>query len=103
MCNGTPSHWNFNTGCNSLEILNCAENHLENLTISDKPNLETVSCKETSLRNLKIEICPNLEFLDFSRQHISPFVDHYSTKLEIRNSEGLSWQRCYCSWLKNFS
>jgi len=57
-------------GCNNLENLDCAENSLQELVVSDKPNLKSISVKENILRKLYISNLPSLEFLDFSRQEI---------------------------------
>jgi len=32
--------------CNNLEILDCAENYLSELVVTDKPELKSISCKE---------------------------------------------------------
>lgn len=55
-------------GCDNLEILDCAENSIEELDVSNLKNLNNLSCKENPyLFVLKIEDCPNLEYLDCSR------------------------------------
>jgi len=54
-------------GCESLEILDCAENSLEELELINLPNLKTVSCKINLIRRLTITNCPNLRQLDASR------------------------------------
>ena len=56
-------------GCDSLEILDCAENiGICDLILIDLPKLHFVSCKENSLKKLQLKNCPKLEYLDFSIQ-----------------------------------
>lgn len=55
-------------GCKSLEILDCAENSIEELDTSNLENLKSLSLKENPyLFVLKIVNCTKLEHLDYSR------------------------------------
>lgn len=56
--------------CKSLEILDCAENGFQKLTLNGLPKLKVFSCKTNSLEKLIINDCPNLSYLDYSFQGI---------------------------------
>src|SRR5205085_3301130 len=53
--------------CNNLEILDCAENYLQELDISNLPKLSFISGKENFfIKDIEIVNCPVLEYLDIS-------------------------------------
>ncbi|CAG8811993.1 29936_t:CDS:2, partial [Racocetra persica] len=56
------------TTCESLIELDCAENSLTELEISNLKNLEFVSCKESQISKLKVDGCSRLTYLDYSVQ-----------------------------------
>jgi len=55
-------------GCEKIKVLDCAENCLVELDISNLPALEFFSAKENSLDRLDATNCPELNYLDISKQ-----------------------------------
>jgi len=62
-------------GCLSLKYLDCAENSIEELILSNHPELNTVSSRNCRIKKLHINNCPNLSYLDFAFQQIFEWID----------------------------
>jgi len=60
--------------CDSLEILDCAENSLEKLDLSNLQNLTFISAKENQLREINAN-SPKITYLDISKQFIDKNAD----------------------------
>ncbi|CAG8821246.1 32627_t:CDS:2, partial [Racocetra persica] len=74
-------------GCDKLEILDCAENNIEELNISNLSKLKQVSCRESKLISINASNCVSLEYLDFS----SNFCLHtYNYDGELKDEENCS-------------
>ncbi|CAG8782759.1 9163_t:CDS:2, partial [Racocetra persica] len=76
-------------GCHSLEELDCAENRINEIDISNLKSLRFVSCRENhySLRKesnadcfLKVVGCENLEYLDCTRNYFLESLDFSGCK-----------------------
>lgn len=74
------------SGCDSLEILDCAENNLKKLDLSNLQNLSFISAKENNLREINAD-SPKITYLDISKQFINK-----NANIEIRD---FYYPECY--------
>jgi len=89
------------TGATSLHTLDCAENRLKELDLSNLPKLNFVSCRANrlfvdSLKSLKLTNCKSLEFLETTLQHdlvVSDFHDCQNLKELYCSSDNFDWRK----------
>ncbi|CAG8526011.1 24633_t:CDS:2 [Racocetra persica] len=87
-------------GCSSLHTLDCAENNLKELDLSDLEKLNFVSCRANrlftnSLKKLKLTNCKSLDFLDTTLQHdlvVSDFRDCQNLKELYCSSDSFDYE-----------
>jgi hypothetical protein len=66
-----------------LKELNCKFSHLDNLDLLTNVNLEILVCKVNDLLTLNIDTLPNLEILNFSNNYVSNIDTSNNPLLEV--------------------
>ncbi len=75
-CSINSLKWDFLNlfNCDSLEILDCAKNSIEELDVSNLQNLTFISVKENQLREINAD-SSKITYLDISKQFINKNAD----------------------------